>query len=53
MRQTRSLGSRASKRGEIPGSDGYRSLDEGARVNYESEEGPKGPVATNVSELSG
>ena len=33
--------------------DGYRSLDDGARVNYESEDGPKGPVATNVSELSG
>jgi CspA family cold shock protein len=33
--------------------DGHRSLDDGARVAYESEEGPKGPVATNVSELSG
>jgi cold shock protein len=33
--------------------DGYRSLTDGARVSYESEEGPKGPVATNVSELSG
>lgn len=33
--------------------DGYRSLDDGARVNYESEEGPKGPVATNVSVSSG
>ena len=33
--------------------DGYRALDDGARVSYESEEGPKGPVATNVSELSG
>ena len=33
--------------------DGYRSLDDGARVSYESEDGPKGPVATNVSELSG
>jgi CspA family cold shock protein len=33
--------------------DGYRSLNDGARVSYESEEGPKGPVATNVSELSG
>ena len=33
--------------------DGYRSLDDGARVSYGSEEGPKGPVATNVSELSG
>jgi CspA family cold shock protein len=33
--------------------DGYKSLDDGARVNYESEEGPKGPVATNVSLVSG
>jgi len=33
--------------------DGYRSLNDGARVSYESEEGPKGPVATKVSELSG
>jgi cold shock CspA family protein len=33
--------------------DGYRSLDEGGRVSYESEDRPKGPVATNVSELSG
>jgi CspA family cold shock protein len=35
------------------GGDGYRSLNDGARVSYESEEGPKGPVAINVSELSG
>ena len=67
MRQTRSLGSRARKRFITPddgskdlfvhfssiSGDGYRSLDDGARVNYESEDGPKGPVATNVSELSG
>ena len=33
--------------------DGYRSLDDGVRVAYESEEGPKGPVATNVSLVSG
>ena len=33
--------------------DGYRSLDDGARVSYETEEGLKGPVATNVTELSG
>jgi cold shock protein len=30
--------------------DGYRSLNDGARVTYESEEGPKGPVAVNVTE---
>ena len=35
------------------GGDGYRSLNDGARVSYEAEEDPKGPVATNVSELSG
>ena len=29
--------------------DGYRSLDDGARVSYESEEGPKGPVAYPTS----
>ena len=33
--------------------EGYRSLTDGGRVSYESEEGPKGPVATNVQELSG
>ena len=33
--------------------DGYRSLDDGARVSYESEEGPKGPVAVNVQDLAG
>jgi cold shock protein len=33
--------------------DGYRSLNDGARVSYEAEEGPKGPVAGNVQELSG
>jgi CspA family cold shock protein len=33
--------------------DGYRSLNDGARVTYEPEEGPKGPVATDVTELSG
>ena len=33
--------------------DGYRSLDDGAKVSYESEEGPNGPVATNVSVVSG
>ena len=29
-------------------SDGFRSLAEGARVEYEAEQGPKGPQARNV-----
>jgi cold shock protein len=29
--------------------EGYRSLDDGARVSFESEDGPKGPVAVNVA----
>ena len=33
---------------EIQGS-GYRSLDEGQRVEYEAQEGPKGPQASNVT----
>ncbi|MFM8527303.1 MAG: cold-shock protein [bacterium] len=33
--------------------DGYRSLDDGARVSYEPEEGPKGPVAVNVQTIAG
>jgi cold shock protein len=33
---------------EIQGS-GYRNLEEGQRVTYESAEGPKGPQATNVN----
>jgi cold shock protein len=33
--------------------DGYRSLNDGARVSYEAEDGPKGPVAVNVQELAG
>jgi CspA family cold shock protein len=32
---------------EIQGS-GYRNLEEGQRVSFESAEGPKGPQATNV-----
>ncbi|MEA2427274.1 MAG: cold shock protein [Thermoleophilaceae bacterium] len=31
--------------------DGYRSLAEGARVEYESEQGDKGPKAINVRPL--
>jgi len=33
---------------EIQGA-GYRNLEEGQRVTYESAEGPKGPQATNVN----
>jgi cold shock protein len=29
-------------------SDGYRSLSEGAKVSYDSEQGNKGPQAVNV-----
>lgn len=29
--------------------EGYKTLDEGARVEYEVEEGPKGPQARDVS----
>ena len=32
-------------------SDGYRSLAEGARVEYESEQGDKGPKAINVKAI--
>jgi CspA family cold shock protein len=31
--------------------NGYRSLDEGAKVSYDAEQGPKGPAATNVATL--
>ena len=31
--------------------DGYRSLAEGARVEYDSEQGDKGPKAVNVRPL--
>ena len=32
-------------------SDGYRSLDEGDKVEFESEKGPKGLQATTVSKI--
>ncbi len=31
--------------------DGYRSLAEGVKVNYEEEQGDKGPKAVNVTKL--
>jgi cold shock protein len=31
--------------------DGFRSLAEGAKVSYETEQGPKGPAAANVRAL--
>jgi cold shock protein len=31
--------------------DGFRTLSEGAKVSYESEEGDKGPKAVNVQKL--
>ncbi len=31
--------------------DGYRSLAEGAKVDYEEEQGDKGPKAVNVTRL--
>ena len=30
-------------------SDGFKSLDEGARVTFDIEQGPKGPSAMNVT----
>ena len=32
--------------------DGYKSLAEGSRVQYEQREGAKGPEATNVSPVA-
>jgi cold shock protein len=31
--------------------EGYRSLVEGGKVDYEEEDGPKGPKAVNVTKL--
>jgi CspA family cold shock protein len=31
------------------GGEGFKSLDEGVKVEYEVEDGPKGPQARNVS----
>ena len=31
--------------------EGYKTLDEGAQVEFEIEEGPKGPQASNVVQL--
>jgi CspA family cold shock protein len=30
---------------------GFKSLQEGAKVSYDAEQGPKGPAATNVTPL--
>ena len=32
-------------------SDGFKTLNEGARVQFEIVEGPKGPASANVSEI--
>jgi cold shock CspA family protein len=32
--------------------DGYKTLREGQEVEFELEEGPKGPLATNVKTIS-
>ena len=33
--------------------EGYKSLDEGSRVEFEAREGQKGPEATNVVTIAG
>jgi len=33
------------------GGDGYKSLDEGQKVEYEVTQGPKGPQASNVVKI--
>ena len=33
--------------------DGYKSLAEGAKVEFETQEGQKGPEATNVRAVAG
>ncbi|WP_299444769.1 cold-shock protein [uncultured Phycicoccus sp.] len=33
-------------------SNGYRSLDENAKVEYETQQGPKGPQAANITVIS-
>jgi cold shock protein len=32
-------------------SEGYKSLAEGAKVSYETEQGPKGPAAAHVVQV--
>jgi CspA family cold shock protein len=32
--------------------EGFKSLDEGAKVEYETEDGPKGPAATGVKQAA-